>query len=230
MSLSTDSISTLSSEISGDDAFSHGQRSDSFGNSVSGDDDHDQFQHDASNNMFDSIRDDVSADVVALELVSLRMSANASDYQVRRAVASSFMKHISQLVTEAGKGAGDAVHDVFSRYKDVVERSLFDKNKPQKTDQIDLLLQIQQELAQRPKGDTILLFTAKELYDLDIVEEEAYGQWWADERSRSTEELQKVRAQTQQFVDWLANASEDDSDEDSEEEEEEEEDDEEESE
>ena len=77
LSLSTDSISTLSSELSADDEYSHGQRSDSFGTSVSEDEDHDHFQHDAANNLYDSIRDDVSADVVALELVSLRMSANA---------------------------------------------------------------------------------------------------------------------------------------------------------
>lgn len=226
LSLSTDSISTLSSEISADDDYFQGQRSDSFGTSVSEDEDHDHFQHDASSNLFDSLRDGVSADVVALELVSLRMSANASDYQVRRAVASSFMKRISQLITEFGKGAGDAVHEVFSRYKDVVERSLFDKNKEQKTDQLDLLLQIQQDLVHRTKGDTILLFTAKELYDLDIVEEEAYEAWWADERSSSTEEMKKVRAQTQQFVDWLANASEeeDDDDDDNEEEDDSEED------
>jgi translation initiation factor eIF-2B subunit epsilon len=228
LSLSTDSISTLSSEISADDEYFHGQRSDSFGTSVSEDEDHDHFQHDASNNLYESMRDGVSSDVVALELVSLRMSANASDHQVRHAVASSFMKRISQLITEAGKGAGDAVHDVFTRYKDIVDRCLFDKNKEQKTDQIDLLLQIQQDLVHRTKGDTILLFAAKELYDLDIIEEEAFEAWWADERSTATEEMKKVRAQTQQFVDWLANASEEEDDDDDSEEDESEDDDEEE--
>ncbi|KAH8701711.1 putative translation initiation factor eif-2b epsilon subunit [Talaromyces proteolyticus] len=220
LSLSTESISTLSSEISGDDDYYQGQQTDSFGTSVSEDeDDHDHFQHDASSNIFDSLRDGVSADVVQLELVSLRMSANASDQQVRRAVASSFMKHVAQLI-ESGKGAGDAVKGVFTQYKEVVERSLFDKDKDEKPDQVDLLLQIQQDLAHRPKGDTILLFTAKELYDLDVVEEEAYEAWWADERSSSTEEMRKVRSQTQQFVDWLANASEEEESDEEEEEEE----------
>lgn len=225
LSLSTDSISTLSSELSADDEYFHGQRSDSFGTSVSEDEDHDHFQHDASNNLYESMRDGVSPDVVALELVSLRMSANASDHQVRHAVASSFMKRISQLVTESGKSAGDAVHDVFTRYKDVVDRCLFDKNKEKKTDQIDMLLQIQQDLVHRTKGDTLLLFAAKELYDLDIIEEEAFEAWWADERSTATEEMKNVRAQTQQFVDWLANASEEDDDDDDSDEDESEEDD-----
>ena len=171
------------------------------------------------------MRDGVSPDVVALELVSLRMSANASDHQVRHAVASSFMKRITQLVTESGKSAGDAVHDVFTRYKDVIDRCLFDKNKEQKTDQIDMLIQIQQDLVHRAKGDTILLFAAKELYDLDIIEEEAFEAWWADVRSTATEEMKTVRAQTQQFVDWLANAEEEESSEEEDESEDESEDD-----
>lgn len=71
---------------------------------------------------------------------------------------------------------------------------------------------------QHNRGDTVLLFTAKELYDLELVEEEAYEQWWDDERSSGSEELKSVRGQTQQFVDWLANAEEEESEEESEEE------------
>jgi translation initiation factor eIF-2B subunit epsilon len=220
-SLSSESISTLSSEISGDEGYYQGQRSDSFGTSLSEDDDREHFQQDASTSIFDSLRDEVSADVVQLELVSLRMSANASDHQVRRAVASSFMERVEHMM-EAGKGAGEAVKELFTRYKEVVERSLFDRNKDEKHDQVDLLLQIQQQLVHRTKGDTILLFTAKELYDLELVEEEAYEAWWADKRSSSSEEMRQVRSQTQQFVDWLANAEEEEEESDDEEDEEDE--------
>lgn len=73
------------------------------------------------------------------------------------------------------------------------------------------------------KGETVLLFTAKELYELEIVEEEAYEQWWAHEDSYRTEDMRRVRSQTQQFVDWLANAEEEESSEEEDEEEEEEE-------
>lgn len=219
-SLSSESISTLSSDISGDDRHYHGQRTDSFGTSLSEDDDHEHFQNDAATSILDSLRDEVSADVVQLELVSLRMSANASDHQVRRAVASSFMKRVQQMM-EAGKGAGEAVKELFTQYKEVVERSIFDRNKDEKNDQVDLLLQIQQELVHRTKGDTILLFTAKELYDLELVEEEAYEAWWADERSSNSEEMRQVRSQTQQFVDWLANAEEEEDSDDEEEDDEE---------
>ncbi|KAL1962955.1 hypothetical protein VTN77DRAFT_8801 [Rasamsonia byssochlamydoides] len=212
LSLSSESISTLSSEISGEGPDFDRSRSGSFATSYSDGEEHDRFHHDASTSIYDSLRDGVSADVVQLELVSLRMSANASEHQVRRAIATAFMKRIQQLM-ESGKSAGEAVKNVFTHYREVVERSIFDKNMDEKRDQVDLLLQIQQELVHRNKGDTILLFTAKELYDLEIVEEEAYEQWWADERSYSSEEMKKVRSQTQQFVDWLANAEEEEEEE-----------------
>lgn len=207
LALSTASISTLSSDISVDDDF-HGGRSDSFGTSMSDDSEHEAFQHLATAGLYEGLLNGTAANIVQLELVTLRMSQNASDQQVRRALASSFMRVISQMM-ESGRSAGDAVKEMFSRYKEVFDRSLFDKDKEDKPDQVDLLVQIQQDLVHRNKGDTILLFAAKELYDLDIVEEEAYEAWWADERSSSTEEMRKVRAQTQQFIDWLANASED---------------------
>lgn len=221
LSLSSESISTLSSEVS-DDPDGFGTRTNSFGTSYSDDDERDHFQHDASANLYDSLRDSVSAEVVQLELVSLRMSTNASDHQVRRAIVSAFMKRVQQLM-ESGKGASEAVTELFTAYREVVERCIFDKDRNDRPDQVDLLLLLQQDLVHRNKGDAILLFAAKTLYDLDIVEEEAYEQWWADERSHSSDELQKVRSQTQQFVDWLANAEEEDEDDDQDEEEEEEE-------
>ncbi|KAJ5086888.1 hypothetical protein NUU61_008195 [Penicillium alfredii] len=207
LSLSSASISTLSSDVS------DGSWPRSGGSSVSGDEEEDHFQQDASTSVYDSLRDGVTVDVVQLELVSLRMAANASDNQVRRAVVSAFMKHIQQLM-EGGKGAGDAVHEVFSKYRDVIDRTLFDRNKDDKPDQVDLLLVLQQDLVHRLKGDTVLLFAAKELYEIELVDEEAYDQWWHDERSSGSDEMRSVRTQTQQFVDWLANAEEESSEDD----------------
>jgi translation initiation factor eIF-2B subunit epsilon len=98
---------------------------------------------------------------------------------------------------------------------------LFDRNKDEKKDQVDLLLQLQQDLVSREKGDTVLLFTAKELYELELVDEEAYEQWWNDERSSGSEEMKKVRSQAQQFVQWLADAEEEESSEEDDEDEDE---------
>lgn len=214
LSLSTESISTLSSETS-DFA---GSRAGSYGTSVSEEEKEDHFVQDASVSLYDGLREGVSPDVVQLELVSLRMTANASDNQVRRAVVSAFMKRIQNLLDESQKSASQAVRDIFGTYREIVERCMFDRETAAKPDQVDFLLLLQQDLVTRPKGDTVLLFTAKELYDLELIEEEAYEQWWDDERSSGTEDMRKVRAQTQQFVDWLANAEEEDSDEDEEEE------------
>jgi translation initiation factor eIF-2B subunit epsilon len=215
LSLSSASISTLSSEVS-DGSWQRSPRS-----SFSDEEEQDHFHHDASVSLFDGLRDGVSADVVQLELVSLRMTANASDVQVRRAIVTSFMKYVQQLM-EGGKGAGEAVHEIFSKYREVVERTLFDRNKDEKKDQVDLLLQLQQDLVHRNKGDTVLLFTAKELYELELVDEEAYEQWWGDERSTASEEMKAVRSQAQQFVDWLAAAEEESSEEEDSDEEEDE--------
>ncbi|KAL4920302.1 nucleotide-diphospho-sugar transferase [Aspergillus aurantiobrunneus] len=215
LSISTDSISTLSSEISD----YGGSRSGSFATSVSDDEEQDShFVQDAAASVFDSLRDGVTSDVVQLELVSLRMTANASDHEVRRAVSSAFTKRVAQLM-EGGQGAGDAVHDIFSKYHEIIERALFDRDTNAKPDQVDLLVLFQQDLAQRNRGETVLLFLAKELYELEVVDEEAYEQWWADERSSNSEEMRKVRSQTQQFIDWLANAEEEESSEEEEEEE-----------
>ncbi|KAL5333042.1 nucleotide-diphospho-sugar transferase [Aspergillus crustosus] len=207
LSLSTESISTLSSEITG----YGGSRSGSFATSVSDDEDQDShFVQDAAASVFDSLRDEVSSDVVQLELVSLRMTANASEHEVRRAVATAFMKRIAQLM-EAGQGAGDAVRGIFVKYHEIIERALFDRDSNAKTDQVDLLVLIQMDLVHRVRGDTVLLFVAKELYELEVIEEEAFEQWWADERSSASEEMRKVRTQAQQFIDWLADAEEEES-------------------
>ncbi|KAF4203937.1 hypothetical protein CNMCM8927_008084 [Aspergillus lentulus] len=215
LSLSTESISTLSSEIS----HFGGSRSESFGTSYSEDEDADHFVHDAAASVYDSLKDGVTSDVVQLELVSLRMTANASDHQLRRAVVTAFMKRTQQLI-EGGKGAGEAIRNIFGTYREVVERCMFDRDSDEKTDQVDFLLLLQQDLVHRPRGETVLLFAAKELYDLELFEEEAYEQWWADERSSASEEMRQVRSQTQQFVDWLANAEEEESSEEDESEEE----------
>ena len=210
LALSTESVSTLSSDISD-------QLSSTSHTAYSEDEEQDQFQADAAASIFDGLKDGITADVVGLELVSLRMSANASDHQVRRAIVSAFMKRIQQL-HESGKGAGEAVRETFGKYREVVERCLFDRDQMEKLDQVDLLLLIQQDLSQRKGGETVLLFAAKELYDLEIVEEEAFTQWWEDEKSIGSEDMERVRSQTKLFVDWLANAEEEESSDEEEEE------------
>lgn len=119
------------------------------------------------------------------------------------------MKRIVNMLENESIGASQAVKAALAKYKNLMERTIFDKEKEQKTDQVDLLMLIQKDLVHRKKGDTIMLFTVKELYDLEILEEEGVEQWWDDPKSSETEDMRRVRSQTEQFVDWLKNAEED---------------------
>lgn len=204
LSLSNDSISTLASQSWEDDSSTR-SRTGSFGTSLN---EEDAFHHDAVTSIFDGLKEGLASDLVHLELVGLRMSANASEHQVRNAVVTAFMKRIQQLIDE-GSSAGDAVNKVLAKYKEVIDRIVFDHDSDDKPDQVDLLLLFQKDIAERTKGQTILLFAAKELYDLEIVDEEAFSQWWEHEESTSSEPLKKVRVQTQPFIDWLDNADSD---------------------
>ena len=218
LALSSSSISTLASDLSDDVPAHERRRSDSFATTISEEDEGNQFHHDAAKGLFDALERNLGSDVAQLELVGLRMSSNATEHQVRVAVASAFMKHICNLIETKSTGTSETVKSVFTNYKGLVQRTMFDKEKDEKTDQVDFLLQIQKALIKREKGEAILLFTAKELYDLDILEEEAFEQWWADGRSSDDEDMDRVRQQTAQFIEWLANAEEEESEEETEEE------------
>lgn len=89
---------------------------------------------------------------------------------------------------------------------------LFDEDKDDKEDQVDFLLLLQKDLSRQQGGDNLLLHSAKELYDMEVIEEDAINQWWANSKSTVTKEMRQVRQPTSQFVDWL-NTADDDSEE-----------------
>ncbi|SLM37016.1 translation initiation factor eif-2b epsilon [Lasallia pustulata] len=173
------------------------------------------FHIEATSSILDGLTKGDAADVVQLELLSDRMRTNASDHMVRHAIVASFMKRIYNLIdgdqsVNTGIGAGEAVKLVFGRYKELVERmSISDKDKEDKADQVDFLMLVQKDAVGKSRGENVLLFVAKELYDLEIVEEEGVLQWWADPRSAEGE-MGRVRGLTEQFVDWLQQADEED--------------------
>jgi hypothetical protein len=81
------------------------------------------------------------------------------------------------------------------------------------------MLLLQADLAHRENGDTILLSAATKLVELESIEDDGIVQWWEDAKSSESEDLQKVKAKTQQLVDFLNQSSEEESDEDEEEDE-----------
>lgn len=171
------------------------------------------FHIEATSSILDGLIKGDATDVIQLELLSDRMRTNASDHMVRHAIVAAFMKRIFSLIegdpnTGAGTGAGEAVKLVFGKYKELVERmSISDKAKEEKADQVDFLVLVQKDAVGKSKGESVMLFVAKELWELDIVEEEGVLQWWADGRSAEGE-MGRVRGLTEQFVVWLKQAEE----------------------
>ena len=174
------------------------------------------FHVEATASILDGLQKGDPADTIILELNGYRMSTNASQHEVRKAVVAAFMRRVSNLVAgddASGISAREAVRDVFGKYKRLVERTMFDKDVDEKVDQVDFLLLLQKETLARPNGDQLLLFVTKEMYDSDIVEEDGVLQWWDDERGAEGS-MGTIRGLTEQFITFLREAEEDDESED----------------
>jgi translation initiation factor eIF-2B subunit epsilon len=214
--LSQESISTLNSDSEADDDYEirHDRSTTSSFLSVgSADSQHAaNFDHDASASIYDSLVEGHESANIQLELTALRMSTNASDHQVRRAVVTSFVKRIQQLI-KSGESIKNATAQVFGQHKELIDRAIFDKNQTDKADQVDFMLLLQADLGHKESGDAILLSTATKLVELDCVEEEGMIQWWEDEKSTENEEMTQVRAKTQSLIDFLQQESESESEE-----------------
>jgi carbonic anhydrase/acetyltransferase-like protein (isoleucine patch superfamily) len=205
LAVSQESISTLNSDsdMSGDAVYQRDRSATSSFLSVASDDSENpqqahHFLHEATNSLLDSLQKGDDPANIALELNSFRMSQDASDHQVRRAVAHSFTKMIIQL-KESGMSMSKAVSDVIPPNKTLIERYL--DRKTGTDDEVDLLLLIQNDSLVRKEGDLLLKFVTFELVRQDLISAEGIEEWWGDERSTETEELKKVREKTQDVVD-----------------------------
>lgn len=226
-SSSVSSISTLTSQISDDDddlpLGPSSRRSSAFSDpsDVEAAQKNRDFHLEATSSILDGMAEGHAADTIFLELNGYRMSVDAQPHAVLSSVVSAFIKRVVQII-DGGTTTREAVKTVFTKYKALADRVILDKAAEKKVDQIDFLLCVQKEVAGKPKGGELLLFVAKELYDLDLVEEDGVLQWWGDERSAGGD-LGEIRGLTEQFVTFLRDAEEDDDDEEEEDEEEEEE-------
>jgi hypothetical protein len=214
LSLSAESISTLNSEPSEEDYFQLNRSATSSFLSIGSQDSQHaaNFDHDASASIYDSLVEGHSSDNIQLELTALRMSTNASEHQLRHAIVTAFVKHIVQQI-KSGTSIREAVAQVFAKHRDLVNKSIFDKNQASKVDQVDFMLLLQRDLSHKESGDQILLSAATKLVELDSVEDDGILQWWEDARSSESEELQDVKAKTQQLIDFLNQSSEEESEE-----------------
>jgi translation initiation factor eIF-2B subunit epsilon len=201
---SISSLSSTGSEDSEVPSVIAGSRSESFATTVSDDDGPDRFHHEAVVSLFERMKRGTHQDDVRVELMGLRFAQNATEHQVRRAVAIALMKHISNQVEEERTEVPEAVKHSITRY-----RSLIQRDQSQDTaGHVEFLLEAQKDLVHRHEGEQILLHLAKELYVQDLFDEEVFGDWWNDDRSKGTEELKRVKEPSRQFLDWLATADE----------------------
>jgi translation initiation factor eIF-2B subunit epsilon len=219
--LSQESISTLNSDSEADDYEIRHDRSgaSSFLSVGSQDSQHAaNFDHDASTSIYDSLVEGHESANIQLELTALRMSTNASDHQVRRAVVTAFVKRIHQLI-KSGVPVKESVAQVFDAHQELVDRCIFDKAQSDKADQVDFLLLLQADVSHKENGDSILLQAATKLSFNEHIQDEGFYQWWDDEKSTETEDMKKVREKTEPLIDFLhkqeesGSESEDDSEE-----------------
>lgn len=212
-----DSVSTLGSDISEPESPNTGSRSQSFATSMSDEDTADRFQHDTVSILFQRMQDDQKVDDMQSELMGLRFSGGADEVGVRKAVAAALSRRITTQV-EAGLAANEASRQTLTAYHTLIRRP----NAAQSVaEQVDFMLDVQRYLGKRKDGAKILLFFTKDLYDLEVFEEESILAWWADDRSKSDEEMTAARGQTEQFIQWLEEADEDESSEEEDDDEEE---------
>jgi len=230
LNLSSESISTISSSVSGDSqTVITRSRLSSFAGSISEDDEHagssnENFHHDAVAGLLDGMKESDDIDSAKLEFMGLRLANNASDHQIRRAMATAFSKRISQLVEndklEAKKAAVQAFS--FKGVKKFLSEMAIGLERKEE-DQVDFLVCLQKDLVHRLNGGLILAAVCQTLYELEVLEEEAFLKWWEEaedlaEQGKEEEEMKRVREKSGVFVKWLREAEAESSEEESEEE------------
>lgn len=216
-SVSTSSISTLNPEGDDGPVYTSSRRSSVISEPAEDTARSPDFHLEAYNSVLDGIQKGDLSENILLELNSYRMAMDANQHEVRRAVVAAFMKRIwsliecQSLIDLTPRSPQEAVKEVFGTYRTLIGKTIFDKEGENKTDQVDLLILVQKELLGKNNAESVMLFITKEVYDLEIVEEDGILQWWEDERSKE-EELGGLRGLTEQFIVFLREAEEESDD------------------
>jgi translation initiation factor eIF-2B subunit epsilon len=222
LNISQESISTLSSELSAATPTPRSRLS-SFA-SISDDDSagggsSETFHHEAVAGLLETLREGKDFDSAKLEFMGLRLSNDATDHQIRRAIATAFTKRIAQLVENEKMEALKAASKTFRM--EGAEKFLNEVavgTAKREEDQVDFIKALQKDLAHRASGGLILAATCQTLYTMDVLEEDAFEKWWKECEGLGEAEdadMKRVREKTKAFMEWLENAeSESESDED----------------
>ncbi|KAK5084957.1 translation initiation factor eIF-2B epsilon subunit, GEF [Exophiala xenobiotica] len=202
------STSSLASDVSeaSDQMSGSGSRSQSFATHASDDDGTERFVHDTAAILVQRMQEGRHADDMQSELMGLRFSGGADGTMVQKAVATALTKHIHAEVS-GGVSPQEATRRTLEQYRFLIRR----QNAEQTTEeQVVFLLEAQSDLSKRTDGSRIVPLFVKDLYDLDVLEEEAFTEWYEDERSQE-EAVAPMRDAAKPFIDWLATADEEES-------------------
>jgi len=207
----------------------------SFASDDSGAPSFSSFHADAVHGILEVLRGSMGDfDSEKLEFTSLRLASNASDVATRKAVATAFVRRAVELMNpeSGGLDAVKAAKDTLTSRKGasdfVTKVGVGDGSL---ADQVEFALAVQRACASSAKiveigkAGNLLAAMLQQMYDLDILEEEALVAWWEDERGKEGDVMTSVRAKCQALIEWLENAEEE-SDEDEEDDEEDDDDDE----
>lgn len=155
-----------------------------------------------------AIENNHDIDTALLELNTLRMSMNVTYHEVRSATIEAMLNSIVNFIRTDTLQPLEATAKIFTNWGSMFKRQVFDK-----ADKIDLLDSIQSKVNVLDAQYNHIIFFAsvRNLYDLDIVEEDDITEWW---ESSDSEGYEHVRQSVAKFIDWLQEAEEE-SDEDS---------------
>ena len=238
--ISTSSVSTLSSDVESDseddepalaaDPIERSRLS-SFASDDSGSGSAKaSFHKEAVNGLLDALRGDVDDfDSAKLEFMGLRLSQDASDTSVRRAVASAFVRRAAELLSADGGQHGGPLEPARAAERAVASKRGSAKflrevgvGGGSRAEQVDFVLAVQKALVghsevETPRAGTLLAAMLQHMYNNDVVEEDGILAWWADKRAAEGESMAAVRARCKVLVDWLQeedDSSDDDDDDD----------------
>lgn len=203
-----DSVSSLASDASevSADVSKDGSRSQSFATQMSEEESSERFQHDTAAILVQRMQEGRNSDDMQSELMGLRFSGGADGTQVQKAVALALTKHIHSEVSN-GQSPEQATRKTLEQYRYLIRRPNAEQTIEE---QVVFLLEAQLDLSKRMDGGRIIPFFVKDLYDLEVFEEEAFTDWFEDDRSKEPSVI-TVHDAAKPFIDWLATADEEES-------------------
>lgn len=173
-------------------------------------DEEEDFNKEAVATVTRALENNHDLDTALLELNTLRMSMNVTYHEVRLATCQALLTRIVHFVATDTLDVKEATVKLFKEWGSMFKRQVFGDE-----EQVDLaqILQTKCALLSPTYNQVVLFIALRQLYEQDILEEDAILAWWDSPASSATADLVEVRTVTAQFVNWLREADEEESDE-----------------